>query len=88
MWFGTYRGVSHYDGSTFENFSVKVEIDNDWRPPTQATTFDYTFKAPGTHTVEVQAIDRDLVYSDPAGVTLTIILQPFYSQAIPCRTDL
>jgi len=36
------------------------EIDSDWRNPTKATTFDYTFKKPGEYTFFVQAIDRDV----------------------------
>ena len=47
-------------------------IDADWRKPTKATSFDYTFDKPGDYTFEVQAIDRDLNYSEPATVNLTI----------------
>ncbi|MBI1929416.1 response regulator [Candidatus Poribacteria bacterium] len=45
--------------------------------PTRATTFDWTPKAPGTYIFEVQAIDRDLSYSDPASLTLTVV-HPWY----------
>jgi len=44
----------------------------DWCKPTKATSFDYTFDKPGDYTFEVQAIDRDLNYSEPATVNLTI----------------
>ena len=44
----------------------------DWCKPTKATSFDYTFDESGDYTFEVQAIDRDLNYSEPATVNLTI----------------
>ena len=50
------------------------EIDKDWRRPTKATTFDHTFEKPGAYTFQVQAIDRDLNYSQPA--TLSLAVQP------------
>ena len=56
------------------------EIDRDWRRPTKATSFDYTFKKAGAYTFEVQAIDRDLNYSQPASVTFFVV-PPFYMQA-------
>jgi len=52
------------------------EIDSDWRKPTKSTSFDYTFDKPGTYTFEVQAIDRDLNYSEPATLSLTIEPDP------------
>ena len=61
------------------------EIDSDarshpenrgWHKPTKATSFDYTFDKPGTYTFEVQAIDRDLNYSEPAILNLTIEPDP------------
>jgi len=56
------------------------EIDDDWRPPTKDTFFDNSFDKPGEYTFEVQAIDRDLNYSEPASVTLKVVL-PFYMRA-------
>ena len=59
-------------------YRVKIqEIDDDWRRPTKATSFDCTFKKPGDYTFFVQAIDRDLNYSEPASVTLKIV-PPWY----------
>ncbi|MCH8294242.1 AAA family ATPase, partial [Candidatus Poribacteria bacterium] len=49
-----------------------VELDADWRPPTKDTAFDDTLKKAGTYTFEVQAIDRDLNYSEPATLTLHV----------------
>jgi two-component system response regulator HydG len=42
----------------------------------KATSFDYTFDKPGAYTFMVQAIDRDLNYSEPAAVSLTIQPDP------------
>ena len=47
------------------------------RRVTKDPTFDYLFKKAGTFSVEVVAIDRDLNYSAPARVTLTVVL-PWY----------
>ena len=56
------------------------EINDDWRPPTKETFFDYAFKKPGIYTFQVQAIDRDLNYSEPASLTLKIV-PAFYMRA-------
>ncbi|MDE0637998.1 MAG: SpoIIE family protein phosphatase [Candidatus Poribacteria bacterium] len=50
------------------------EIDSDWREPTRSDTFSISFDKPGTYTFEVVSIDRDLNYSAPAGLTLTVVL--------------
>ena len=55
-------------------------IDPDWRKPTRSDTFDHAFENPGTYTFSVQAIDRDLNYSEPASVTLKVVL-PLYKRA-------
>ena len=46
--------------------------------PTKETSFDCTPKGPGTYIFEVQAIDRDLNYSEPASVSIVILPPPFY----------
>jgi len=48
------------------------EIDSDWRKPTKATSSDFIFGESGIYTFEVQAIDRDLNYSEPVTLTLQI----------------
>ncbi|MCG9134319.1 SpoIIE family protein phosphatase [Candidatus Poribacteria bacterium] len=59
-------------------YRVRIkEIDADWRKPTLSDTFNISFDKPGTYTFEVAAIDRDLNYSDPARLTLTVVL-PWY----------
>jgi DNA-binding NtrC family response regulator/ligand-binding sensor domain-containing protein len=50
------------------------EIDSNWQKPTKFDSFDIIFDNPGTYTFEVQAIDRDLNYSEPA--SLNLIVQP------------
>ncbi|MFQ6043986.1 MAG: sigma 54-interacting transcriptional regulator, partial [Candidatus Poribacteria bacterium] len=52
------------------------EIDKDWRSTTKATAFDYTFEKPGTYTFQVQAIDRDLNFSESATLSLTVQPDP------------
>ena len=59
-------------------YRVRIkQIDADWRKPTLSDTFNISFDKPGTYTFEVVAIDRDLNYSAPASLTLTVIL-PWY----------
>jgi len=53
---------------------------NPYNPPAKTATFDWTPKKSGTYVFEVQAIDRDLNYSDPASLTLKVML-PFYLRA-------
>jgi len=48
---------------------------NPFNPPTKATTFDWIPKKPGDYLFEVQAIDRDLNYSESARVPLKIVPQ-------------
>ena len=56
-------------------YRVRIkEIDADWREPTLSDTFNISFDKPGTYTFEVVAIDRDLNYSVPASLTLTVVL--------------
>jgi two-component system response regulator HydG len=51
-------------------------LDRDWRKPTEDTAFDCIFDKPGEYTFEVQAINRDLNYSEPASLSLTIEPDP------------
>lgn len=52
------------------------EIDKDWRKTTKETTFDWIPEKPGTYIFELQAIDRDLNYSEPAKIKLDIQSDP------------
>jgi len=65
-----------------QQYRCRIEgIDSDWRVPIKDTFLDYSFRKPGTYTFQVQAIDRDLNYSEPASLKLEIIT-PFYLRAI------
>jgi DNA-binding NtrC family response regulator/ligand-binding sensor domain-containing protein len=54
-------------------------------PPTRNTTFDWIPREPGAYTFQVQAIDRDLNYSEPAALSLTVQLDP---SLVSLRTEL
>ena len=54
-----------------DSASLKKEAEY-WLPPTKESTFEHTFPKPGTYTFAVQAIDRDLNYSEPATLTLHV----------------
>ncbi|MFC1714044.1 two-component regulator propeller domain-containing protein [Candidatus Poribacteria bacterium] len=69
-----------YRIQAFSKSLSKKEMDSDWRKPTKATSFDYTFRESGTYTFQVQAIDRDLNYSEPASVEIRIMPPPFYTR--------
>ena len=47
-----------------------------YNPPTKETSLDWTPQKPGDYIFEVQAIDRDLNYSQPASVTVKIVPPP------------
>jgi serine phosphatase RsbU (regulator of sigma subunit)/sugar lactone lactonase YvrE len=64
------------------------EIDSDWRKPTKATSYDFIFDEPGEYTLEVQAIDRDLNYSEPASVELKVVPDPRNHQIAQLRGEL
>jgi len=53
------------------------ELDSDWGAPVGRTQFEWTPQQAGVYTFEVQAIDRDLSYSQPAAVVFTIV-PPWY----------
>ncbi|MBM3242608.1 response regulator [Candidatus Poribacteria bacterium] len=51
--------------------------NHEWEKPTKLTTYEWTPPKPGEYTFEVQAIDRDLNYSEPASLTLKVV-PPWY----------
>jgi signal transduction histidine kinase len=58
-------------------YRYKLEnYDDDWSQPTTETEVDYTDLKSGEYTFHVQAIDRDLNYSEPATVNLTVKPHP------------
>jgi serine phosphatase RsbU (regulator of sigma subunit) len=71
-----------YRIQAFRKSLSKKEMDSDWRKPVKSAQFDWTPEKTGTYTFEVQAIDRDLNYSEPASLSIVISALPFY------RTDI
>jgi len=57
------------------------ELDKGWREPTRDAAFAHVFREPGIYTFMVQAIDRDLNYSEPASIELTFV-PPFYFRTV------
>jgi two-component system response regulator HydG len=51
-------------------------MDSGWGSPTKETSFDWIPDEAGTYTFAVQAIDRDLNYSEPATLNLTVQPDP------------
>jgi len=64
------------------------EIDSDWRKPTKEKSFDCTLDQPGTYTFQVQAIDRDLNFSDPATLKLEVKVDPREERLAELEVDL
>jgi len=60
----------------------------EWRKPTRATVFDWVPDEPGTYLFEVQAIDRDLNYSEPTRLVLTVIPPPHEAELRQTREEL
>jgi signal transduction histidine kinase/DNA-binding NarL/FixJ family response regulator len=69
-----YEPVNKFTGKSTNQSETE---GNPYNPPAKAATFDWTPKKSGTYVFEVQAIDRDLNYSEPASVTLKIV-PPWY----------
>ena len=59
-----------------------------YSPPTKDTIFDWTPEKPGTYIFEVQAIDRDLNYSEPASIVLEIVPPPHQEELRQTREEL
>ena len=57
-------------------YATTVE-NRSYNRPTKETAFDWIPEKTGTYTFEVQAIDRDLNYSDPDSITFEVI-PPWY----------
>jgi signal transduction histidine kinase/ligand-binding sensor domain-containing protein/DNA-binding response OmpR family regulator len=70
----------HYGAIDFKTLPDKrqyryrvVGLDEGWRPPTPEDRFEWTPQAAGEYTFEVQAIDRDLNYSESARLALEVV---------------
>ena len=72
-----YRALDFKTLPEKQQYRVRTKgLDADWQKSTKANTFDIALDEAGTYTFEVQAIDRDLNYSEPARVTLNVIDDP------------
>jgi len=60
----------------------------EYNPPTKQTSFDWMPEKPGRYIFEVQAIDRDLNYSEPATVKLEVVADPQRQQIAQLESDL
>ena len=70
-----YSSIDFKTAKGKRQYQVRIkEIDADWREPTRSDMFSISFDKPGTYTFQVIAIDRDLNYSAPASLTLTVVL--------------
>jgi signal transduction histidine kinase/CheY-like chemotaxis protein/ligand-binding sensor domain-containing protein len=58
-----------------------AKSDAAWQPPTLSTQFNWNPAEPGDYTFFAQFIDRDLNYSEPARVSLQIIIPWYESMA-------
>ena len=79
------RVTFKFDTNDFRTLPVKRqyryrirELNSAWSKPVRTTTFDHRFESKGKYTFEVQYIDRDLNYSEPASVELMINPPLFY----------
>jgi serine phosphatase RsbU (regulator of sigma subunit)/ligand-binding sensor domain-containing protein len=79
------RVTFKYDTTDFRTIPEKrqyryriKEVSQEWSKPVRTTIYDHKFQQQGHYTFEVQYIDRDLNYSDPASVELTINPPLFY----------
>ena len=63
-------------------FYQLVGKDADWQGPTNQETIEYFNLEPREYIFQVQAVDRDLNYSEIASVLIFIPLPPFYKATI------
>ncbi len=65
-----------------------LKSDAPYLPPTKDTTFDWVPEKPGTYFFEVQAINRDLNYSEPVSLKLNVVSQPYLEELRQTREEL
>jgi len=72
-----YSSIDFVTAPEKRQYRIRIkELDRNWRKPTKDNAFDYIFDKSGTYTFEVQAINRDLNYSEPVSLSLTIEPDP------------
>jgi signal transduction histidine kinase/CheY-like chemotaxis protein len=72
--------IIHYQAIDFKTHLDKrqyrcrvVGLDEDWRAPTKENRFEWTPQKGGDYVFEVQAIDRDLNYSEPTRLAFKVV---------------
>lgn len=65
-----------------------LEFDECWSEPTRRRSFEWIPETPGDYTFEVQAIDRDLNYSEPARQALHVVPLPHQEALQTARVEL
>jgi len=78
-------GKRQYRLRIYEN---GANSSQDYSRPTKETSFDWTPQKPGDYIFEVQAIDRDLNYSNPARVNFRVMPQPHLEELRQTREEL
>ena len=78
----SFRGVSFrtFPGKMLYYYQLAGK-DDDWQGPTNQETVEYFNLKHGKYTFKVQAVDRDLNYSEPASLEVRIPATPFYTSA-------
>jgi ligand-binding sensor domain-containing protein len=78
----SFRGVSFrtFPGKMLYYYQL-ARKDADWQGPTNQEIVEYFNLKHGKYTFKVQAVDRDLNYSEPASLEVRIPATPFYTNA-------
>lgn len=75
--FGSVDFKTHPDKRQYRIRISEPGQDSDWGTPQHLDTFEWIPEHPGPVTIEAQAIDRDLNYSDPLSLTMNVFV-PWY----------
>ncbi|XOV72906.1 MAG: two-component regulator propeller domain-containing protein [Verrucomicrobiota bacterium] len=75
--FGSVDFKTHPDKRQYRIRISEPGQDSDWGNPQHLDTFEWIPEHPGPVTIEAQAIDRDLNYSDPLSLTMNVFV-PWY----------
>jgi hypothetical protein len=64
------------------DFRRSQRLQLPWQKPTRQEQVDYRNLKPGRYIFYVKAVDRDLNYSEPASVQVTVLPPPFYARSV------
>ena len=74
-----YRGITLKPNPKLKYFYRLVGYDKDWRGPTDEERVEYPGLPEGRYTFQVQAVDRNLNYSEIKSVSVEVHGPPFYT---------